>query len=197
MAMSALKPQHGCKSACLATAGRGKFSNVVAARMRKTRMFFEEKALFLETLNSDLVLFSKYCKDNSIKGYVRLNGTSDISWEKYGIFPKFPELQFYDYTKVHNRKVSSYSNYQLTYSRSEDSDDQSLLKALNNNMNIAVVFEELPVVWKIGTKVVPVVNGDLNDLRPEDPSQVIVGLTAKGLAKKDKSGFVVLKDKIC
>lgn len=124
-------------------------------------------------------------------------GTSDISWEKYGIFEKFPELQFYDYTKVHNRKISAYSNYSLTYSRSEDSTENDLNKALTSGMNVAVVFEELPVTWRIGTKDVPVVNGDLSDLRTEDPVGVIVGLLHKGDAKKDKSGFVVSKTTLC
>ena len=36
----------------------------------------------------------------------------------------------------------------------------------------------------------PVFNGDESDLRFLDPKQVIVGLYAKGKAKKDETGFV-------
>ena len=192
MVMCVLKLVHGCRAACLSTAGRGKFSNVKEARLRKTKLFFEDRATFLKQLEQDIALFAKYCEQNKIKAYVRLNGTSDISWEKYGIFEKFPQVQFYDYTKVHNRKVSHLSNYHLTYSRSEDSSDADLTKALNSGMNVAVVFhKELPVKWVINSKEIPVINGDTNDLRPLDPKQSIVGLVSKGDAKKDSSGFVI------
>lgn len=182
----------GCREACLFTAGRGAFSNVMNARIRKTKLFFEQKDEFLSTLKNDLTLFSKYCKDNNITPYARLNGTSDISWEKYGVFSDHPDINFYDYTKVHNRKVSSHPNYHLTYSRSEESTEQDLIKALDSNMNVAVVFaKELPVVWRINNKDVPVINGDKDDLRIKDAKSVVVGLLAKGLGKKDTTGFVV------
>lgn len=188
----ALKLVSGCKEACLFTAGRGKFSNVMNARIRKTKLFFEQKDEFLTILKNDLTLFSNYCKDNNITPYVRLNGTSDISWEKYGIFSQFSELNFYDYTKVHNRKVSQYKNYHLTYSRSEESTEQDLIKALDSNMNIAVVFSDIvPAVWKVKDRTLTVIDGDKDDLRIKDKSSVIVGLIAKGKAKQDTSGFVV------
>ena len=37
------------------------------------------------------------------------------------------------------------------------------------------------------------VNGDNSDVRFIDPKGVIVGLIAKGKAKKDESGFVIKK----
>jgi hypothetical protein len=37
----------------------------------------------------------------------------------------------------------------------------------------------------------PVINGDADDLRFLDPVGVFVGLKAKGLAKKDTTGFVI------
>jgi hypothetical protein len=45
----------------------------------------------------------------------------------------------------------------------------------------------LPEFWH-GYKVI---NGDDTDLRYFDPENVVVGLKAKGDAKKDQSGFVV------
>ena len=37
----------------------------------------------------------------------------------------------------------------------------------------------------------PVINGDKTDMRFKDPVGVIVGLKAKGKARKDTSGFVI------
>ena len=186
------KASEGCKQACLYTAGRGKFSNVQNARIRKTKLFFEQRDIFLQQLHQDIELFQKYCKNNNVKPMVRLNGTSDISWEKYGIFEKYSDVQFYDYTKILNRKVSKYPNYHLTYSRSENTTEEDILKAFRQNMNTTVVFrEEIPVVWKVQDKEFKVIDGDVNDLRPLDETGVIVGLKAKGDAKSDTSGFVI------
>jgi hypothetical protein len=55
-------------------------------------------------------------------------------------------------------------------------------------MNVAVVFDTLPTTY-LGR---PVVNGDDTDLRFLDPQGVVVGLKAKGRAKKDTSGFTVI-----
>ena len=130
----------------------------------------------------------------SKKGFVpvfRLNGTSDLSWEKYtvngqNIFELFPDVQFYDYTKVLGRKISQYKNYHLTFSNAE-SNMLDVLEALKQGMNVATVFDKLPEVWRGRT----VINADESDLRFLDPKGVICGLKAKGRAKKDTSGFVI------
>jgi len=142
-------------------------------------------------LINDINLFQTFCLDNNIQGYVRLNGTSDILWESYGIFEQFPDLRFYDYTKIHGRNISKYSNYKLTFSRSEDHDNQDILSAIELGHNVAIVFDELPESY-LG---IPVIQGDLSDLRWEDPDSVIVGLKAKGKARKstkeEDKGFVI------
>jgi hypothetical protein len=58
--------------------------------------------------------------------------------------------------------------------------------------NVAVVFsskkgEDLPVTWQ-GREVI---DGDLHDLRFLDGKNKVVGLRAKGKARKDGSGFSV------
>jgi hypothetical protein len=122
----------------------------------------------------------------------RLNGTSDISWEKYevgngkNIFQMFPQVQFYDYTKVLGRKVSHIPNYHLTFSKA-DGNDMDVRLAASKGMNVAAVFHKLPETY-IGRTVI---NGDETDLRFLDAKGVVVGLKAKGKAKKDTSGFVV------
>jgi hypothetical protein len=197
----------GCTAACLNTAGRGGMfkrgenTNVIQqARIRKTKMFFENRVEFMATLVKDIELAIKQSKKMELVPVFRLNGTSDLAWEKYevvrngqlfrNIFTAFPEVQFYDYTKILGRKIKEYSNYQLTFSAA-DGNDSDVLKALNEGLNVAVVFgikKTLPMPVDYLSR--PVFNGDESDLRFLDPKGVIVGLYAKGKAKKDTTGFV-------
>ena len=103
------------------------------------------------------------------------------------IFEHFPDVQFYDYTKIPTRKVSQYKNYHLTWSYSEANLKYT---AWYDKIayNIAVVFNgAFPIYFK-GREVI---NGDESDLRFLDKQNVIVGLKAKGKARHDMSGFVI------
>ena len=183
----------GCSEACLNTAGHGKFSNVQQARIRKSLLFLNDQQEFMRQLVEDVNKFLKECDRLGKKPALRLNGTSDIQWEHIkvegheNIFAMFPQIQFYDYTKIPTRKVEHIPNYHLTWSYSEaDSKYAALIKNVSNN--IAVVFREaLPEVFK-GFKVI---DGDKHDMRFLDETQVVVGLVEKGEAKKDTSGFVI------
>lgn len=189
----------GCSDACLNSAGRGKFSNVQLARRRKTNLFFSDRKLFLQQLVDDLTkINNKAVKENKLI-YIRLNGTSDIDFNQlllryFGIsFVSFGSLRFYDYTKDKNKALkypaySEYDVYRVTYSRKETDTDLDIKMLLGVGVNVAAVFaNELPDTY-LGY---PVINGDLTDLRFNDPAGVIVGLKAKGKAKKDCSGFVI------
>lgn len=119
---------------------------------------------------------------------VRLNGTSDILWERNSdIIESFPEVTFYDYTKIAKRYLFPIpANYSLTFSLSESNDSDARL-VLSKGHNVAAVWrKELP------SKLFgyAVVNGDETDLRFLDTRGVVVGLKAKGKAKNDESGFV-------
>jgi hypothetical protein len=168
-------------------------SNVQNARIRKTQFFFGDFPLFKALLLSDIALFKLLAKKEGKEACVRLNGTSDISWERLGVFQSFPDVQFYDYTKNPVRALqfaagAMPSNYHLTFSRSEANQSQCL-DVLRAGGNVAVVFgSALPSVWQGFT----VVNGDESDLRFTDKKNVVVGLKAKGDAKKDATGFVVV-----
>jgi len=183
----------GCSEACLNTAGHGKFSNVQQARIRKSLLFLNDQQEFMRQLVEDANKFLKECDRLGKKPALRLNGTSDIQWEHIkvdgheNIFAMFPQIQFYDYTKIPTRKVEHIPNYHLTWSYSEaDGKYAALIKNVSNN--IAVVFREaLPEVFK-GFKVI---DGDKHDMRFLDETQVVVGLVEKGEAKKDTSGFVI------
>ena len=188
----------GCTAACLNTAGRGGMfkrgenTNVIQkARIRKTKMFFEQRDEFMAQLVKDIKLGIKQAAKLGLTPCFRLNGTSDLSWEKYtvdgkNIFQLFPDVQFYDYTKVLGRKVADYKNYHLTFSAA-DGNDADVNKAIAQGMNVTVVFDKIPETYK-GK---PVFNADETDLRFLDPKGVVLGLKAKGRAKKDTTGFVV------
>jgi len=189
----------GCKEACLNTAGRGgimkkgETTNVIQeARKRKTKLYLEARDIFMSYLVTDITKFVNYCKKKDKLPCLRLNGTSDIQWETIkiddkNIFEMFPDVQFYDYTKIPTRKVDKHSNYHLTWSYSEANKKYSeYFKTID--YNIAVVFSgDMPIYFK-GREVV---NGDETDMRFFDKPNVVVGLKAKGKAKQDSSGFVI------
>ncbi len=189
----------GCTEACLNTAGRGGMfkkgenTNMIQqARIRKTRQFFDNRDQFMEDLYADIRKGIRQAERLGLTPVFRLNGTSDLSWEKYvvpstgeTIFELFPEVQFYDYTKVLGRKVKDIPNYHLTFSAA-DGNDKDVQRAIAQGMNVAMVFDRLPAEY-MGR---PVINADETDLRFLDPKGVIAGLKAKGRAKKDTTGFV-------
>jgi len=210
----------GCISSCLNTAGRGAFNSVQQARYNKSRYFIENKAGFMFDLVKSIIRLKIKAKNKNLIPVVRLNGTSDLLWElikidiktllndKYisnnidklnvnvlnndtcNIFDLFNNITFYDYTK-HNikirKKAIKIQNYHLTFSRSENNENKAI-SYLVNGLNSAFVFSgQIPSTYK-GFKVF---NGDDTDLRFLDPKNVIIGLLAKGQAKKDKTGFVI------
>lgn len=201
------KATEGCKAACLNTAGRGgmfkkgETTNVIQkARIRKTQLFFDNRDEFFAQLVGDILLALKQSAKLGLTPVFRLNGTSDLSFEKYqvkmdnivyaNIFEAFPQVQFYDYTKILGRKVSGIPNYHLTFSAA-DGNDADVLAAIQQGYNVATVFgikktEPMPETYNGRT----VFNGDESDLRFLDPKGVVVGLYAKGKAKKDTTGFV-------
>jgi hypothetical protein len=193
------KATAGCKAACLNTAGRGgmfkkgETTNMIQkARIRKTEYFAADRAGFMADLAKDIRKGIKQATKLGLTPVFRLNGTSDLSFEKYevegakNIFSLFPNVQFYDYTKVLGRKVADIDNYHLTFSAA-DGNDADVNKAIAQGMNVTVVFDKIPAEYK-GK---PVFNADETDLRFLDPKGVVLGLKAKGRAKKDTTGFVV------
>ena len=132
---------------------------------RKAEWFYRDRVGFMKQLYHDIQKFSNYCKKRGIQPCVRLNGTTDIRWElipamphnKMNIFQEFPEVQFYDYTKIPNRKVADYPNYHLTwsYSSANPKYEELFWDVIRKGMSVAVVFRK-PInmtTWR-GYKVV-------------------------------------------
>lgn len=194
------KASKGCATACLFTAGMGRFDNVKQARIRKTVYLMTDRDGFMSQLVKDIESAIKKAERLNLTPVFRLNGTSDVRWENIpvedsgiifdNIMKRFPNRMFYDYTKLPNRRNLP-QNYHITFSRSE-SNDTDVQTVLNTNTNIAVVFgvkkgNSLPDMY-LGRRII---DGDTDDLRFLDKSGVIVGLRSKGDAKKDTSGFVI------
>ena len=190
-----------CHEGCLNSAGKGAFNSVQQARIKKTQLFFTDRNAFFAALIPDITLLIRKARKLSLIPVCRLNGTSDIKWENVdfwyegvhydNIFVMFPDLQFYDYTKLTNRNVEHIPNYDLTFSYSGvPAFQRHTQKAIDKGYRLAVVFRDrdaIPPTF-LGTTCV---DGDDSDLRHEDPPGVVVALYAKGKAKRDTSGFVV------
>ena len=187
----------GCRRVCLYTAGRGGFNVVQTARIRKTQEWLNNPDAFVEFLKQDITALIAAAAKRGLIPAVRLNGTSDIEWEKTDIMQSFPNVQFYDYTKwPASRRLDLPKNYHLTYSWSEKDNASSQAIAWKwRGVNTAMVFSGgLPKGWKLfkgQAYDLPVIDGDESDLRFTDPKGVIVGLKTKGKARKDDGdGFV-------
>jgi len=192
------KATAGCAASCLFTAGMGKFSNVMLGRLHKTEYFLRDRENFMNQMVNEITKAVK--KHGADKIAIRLNGTSDIPYENIpvgeykNIMDIFPDVQFYDYTKVFSRLTKQLpNNYHLTFSRAETEANQTeAAKALKLGFNVAAVFAvkdetELPSTY-MGHNVI---SGDNHDLTFLYGNGVIVGLKAKGDAKKDTTGFVI------
>lgn len=194
----------GCVKACLFTAGRGAMSNVMLSRLRKTLYFNQYREQFMAQLDKELRLERNKAKRKGYKLIVRLNGTSDIRWENIpvagyagrNIMQAFSDIQFYDYTKLANRRNIP-ANYDLTFSYSGVEAYQPFVaKAVANGERIAVVFRNRSIVEAMLANGdtflgLPIVDGDYTDIRHLDAKGVVVALYAKGKARRDQSGFVV------
>lgn len=188
------KASAGCTAGCLFTAGRGVFQNVQNARSERTEYFLRDRGAFLAQIADEVNAKAK--KQEAFQPLaVRLNGTSDVKLaemltDKHIIHPN---VVFYDYTKIPSkagrRTLKSGHEYVVTFSRSEDNEADAL-KILSDGGLVAVVFSgELPSEWN----GFPVYDGDeRDDLMLDIKGAGVLGLKAKGKARKDTSGFVVV-----
>lgn len=181
------------------------------SRKLKAQLFMRERGDYMNRLARDIVKLDAQATREGLKLCVRLNGSTDIVWERisFAIDDKtakalrlpayvgrvmtlpqiFPAIQFVEYTKNPTRLGKAPSNLDLTLSYSGDN-SAACVDALLAGHNVAMVFHgALPESFA----GFPVIDGDKHDLRHLDAKGgYIVGLTPKGRkAKADTSGFVV------
>ena len=184
-----------CANECIDTSGR--MPMVKQARAYRSSLFYDDRQAFGAKLITETEDNIRRNEKKGLRTAERLNGTTDYAWEHIRfdgqtMLERFDNVQFYDYTKSLKRARQHAqglmpSNYHLTFSRSENTLNYTVIELVQSGQNVAVVFDEVPDTW-LG---LPVINGDEHDLRFIDPVGVIVGLVAKGQAKKDTAGFVV------
>lgn len=174
-----------CRAACLYGAGMaGVFPSIKRARVNKTLEYLSDRAGFVARLRSDIRKLQSEAKSRGLVPAVRLNGTSDLPKLAHELATAFPDVQFYDYTKIPQPWKRTRANYHLTFSFS-GGNLAAARAALRHGVNVAVVFTgALPTEWH-GR---PVINGDESDLRFTDTKGVIVGLKAKGTARSMAAG---------
>ena len=193
----------GCINACLNTAGRGIFNNVQNARLNRTQLCHSDINVFMNKLAVEIHALEKTAIKNGLIPVIRLNGLSDINFEdirfdyefmhnkirSVTIFELFSDLQFYDYTKNPNRDQLP-KNYDLTFSYSNKPEFQKFNDiAIEKGLRIAAVFSDQNIpAYFLNRKVL---NGDESDLTFLAPKNSILGLYAKGKAKKDLGGFII------
>ena len=186
-----------CEAECLGhSSGLMVMDNAKRARIARTTLFMTDRKAYAAQAIKELSALERKCAKLGVKAAARPNADSDITWENVRfdgqtLMELFPNIQFYDYTKWPSkfRPASRLpANYHLTFSRSENTTLDDIQAEFDAGRNVAVVFDAVPTEWQGW----PVINGDADDLRHLDPTTgVIVGLKAKGAAKKDVAGFVV------
>lgn len=181
------------------------------SRKLKAQLFMRNRAEYMNRLARDIVKLDAQATRESLKLCVRLNGSTDIVWEKIRfaldektikalrlpdnvrpsatLLELFPAIQFVEYTKNPKRLGNAPKNLDLTLSYSGEN-AVDCVAALQAGHNVAMVFAGgLPESFA----GFPVIDGDKHDLRHLDAKGgYIVGLSPKGTkAKRDTSGFVV------
>jgi hypothetical protein len=187
----------GCIALCLGehSGNAALYPAVLKSRIAKAQLLMRDRQAFLKEMTAGVRRARATAKHQKLKLCVRLNGATDIAWERLApaIFADNADLQFVDYTKSPKRALEHArgqlpANYHLTFSRSETNEAQCL-EVLKAGGNVAVVFAGAFPSTYLGF---PVIDGDAHDLRHLDGRGVVVALSPKGRkAKADNSGFVV------
>jgi hypothetical protein len=187
------------------------------SRIAKTKAYFHARKAFVALLAFEIAALERKATKAGMQAGIRLNATSDINWESVAfeadgekvanLMAFFPQVEFYDYTKITKRALKFAAgempkNYHLTFSKTENN-DRDVAHVLEAGGNVAIVFSLNAYKLAVSAGVYhgvgilpfegfPVCDGDEHDFRPIDPKGCIVALKAKGDAKRDHSGFVVM-----
>jgi hypothetical protein len=188
------KASPGCSEACLgAKSRRLAMSRGYHSKAWKSLLLIYRKDIFSSIMCRELANLEKRANKRGMIPACRPNGSTDYQFEVHmpELFESFPNIQFYDYTKIKSRMFRELpENYSLTFSRSEINDEECL-EVANKGDNIAIVFVDLPKALEEGWQDMPVYNGDESDYRPGDPKESVIGLSVKAGIKGNSNGFIV------
>jgi len=186
----------GCLVSCIHTAGSGGLDIVKEARARRTELLVKNRRQFYMQLAKEILSKVAYYQRKNQMIAFRLNGTSDIDHAKalkvyagLEIEDLHGKAVFFDFTKsIHMAvKYKDSPNYILTFSRAEDNQEH-VLTAMEYNINVSVVFSNKPPKEFLGKSVI---DGGQNGIMMIYNRNVIIGILAKGAARKDTTGFTI------
>ncbi len=178
-----------CRNACLVYAGQnGAAFHNTASKLARTHALLAKPEHFMRMLVVAVDKFQRRARSAGSTPYFRMNVLSDIPWELVlpEFFDHFSQIQFYDYTKVPGR-TDLPENYDLTFSYSGINLDavRQEQRAFQRRAAFVFLFEDVGQKEAIDYDMprsflgLPVVDGDLYDIRSLDPENVIVGLRWK------------------
>lgn len=200
-----------CRQNCLMGSGQNMLSrrssgenrgSIDKARNTKTRLFYANRQVFMLLMIHEIE--REYCKAKRIghEFSVRINATTDINpitfyhidgvIGKRNLFKMFPQIQFYDYTKVPSRLAlaEQTNNYDITWSIDGSEENLAIgLDYLAKGGRVAVVFgtDNFPKKWH----GYDVIDGDAYDMRYKD-GNVVVGLKFKKTANNFVNGKFIM-----
>lgn len=182
-----------CRALCLKDSGLLGLPAGQNAQRKRTELLLADRKAFEAQLAVEIERFLRKAERKGMTPCIRINGTSDLRGLAITMARRFPLVQFYDYSKIPTTRRETWPiNYHVTFSHDGPGNANTCLDELGRGTSVAVCFstkrgETLPAAW-YGW---PVIDGDAHDLRFLDPHGVVVGLRAKGRARKTQSGFVV------
>lgn len=146
----------GCKAACLHASGRASFdSKIQAAQLSRTLIYAASRKHFSALVFAEIAKAEKRANKTGAILSARLNGTSDISPKAFtvdgvNVLQRFPNVHFYDYTKVWTRSKVEYSeNYSLTFSHTDAKSIDESLQLVRDGAPVAIPFAELNAAGRI------------------------------------------------
>lgn len=191
-----------CRAGCLYSAGRGAFERTKRARVRRAQEWLSNPTQFLDRLAMEIDGLADLAASNDLKLVVRLNGTSDVIWEREAwrnatsLMAAFPSIQFTDYTKIPLEHRAPPPNYHLVFSIADDNAALALRYMREGHSVSVVVPKETKAELLIASAGAPdifrghlglhhVIDGDTDDLRFLDKPRSLILLSPKGRAVLD------------
>ena len=198
----------GCRAVCLGI-GSGRMNHgreridarrfdwsltsTAEAQLKRAELLMTDRRAFVCQAIVEIHKHEQAAIRRGVRAAVRPNGATDIPWERVApeLFAIFENVQYYDYTKGPLTVRRAPANYHLTFSQAETLENQrTAADWLDAGHNVAVVFAASKYALPATYRGRDVLNGDKHDMRFKDAVGHYVGLSAKGIAKRDTSGFV-------
>jgi hypothetical protein len=174
-----------CAFSCLVKTGHNQFPTHARARATRTALWYDDRSAFLAQAVKEFTALQRKAARQNMIAAGRPNILSDLPVMARAIAKAIPSMNFYDYTKIPKPWLRTLDNYSITYSVSERSTVTDIQQAYAHGINCAVVVdtpkgEPLPKIYTSHGITKTAIDGDINDLRFQDPKGVFVLLRWKG-----------------